>query len=100
MVVKILIKREFKPGNRIEILNLLNDLRAAALKQEGYISGLTLTAPENSNKTLVIGTWQSLEEWNRWRDNPERKKLEAMLEIYQQSPTTYEAYTIGIGFNK
>jgi quinol monooxygenase YgiN len=100
MVVKILIKREFKPGNRLEILNLLNDLRSAALKQEGYISGLTLTDPENANKTLVIGTWQSLKAWNHWKDNPERQKLDSMLEIYQESPTTYEPYTIGIGFNK
>jgi heme-degrading monooxygenase HmoA len=100
MVVKTLIRREFKPGKRIEILNLLNDLRSAALQQNGYISGLTLTDPEDSNKTLVIGTWQSLEDWNRWKEHPHRQKLESMLEIYQEGPTTYEAYVIGIGFNK
>jgi heme-degrading monooxygenase HmoA len=100
MVVKILIKREFKPGKRIEILNLLNDLRSAALQQEGYISGLTLTDPENTDKTLVIGTWQSLKDWHQWKDHSERKRIEAMLEIYQESPTTYEPYVIGIGLNK
>ena len=100
MVAKIIIKREFKPGNRNEILSLLNDLRSAALKQEGYISGLTLTDPENSHKTLIIGTWQSLEEWNRWKDHPERQKLESMLEIYQEGPAVYEAYVVGTGFTK
>jgi quinol monooxygenase YgiN len=100
MAVKVLIKREFKPGNRIKILNLLNDLRSTALKQEGYISGLTLTDPDNSNTTLVIGTWQSLQDWNRWKENPERKQIDAMLEIYQERPTTYEPYVIGVGFNK
>jgi quinol monooxygenase YgiN len=100
MVAKIIIKREFKPGNRKEILSLLNDLRSAALKQEGYISGLTLSDPENSHKTLIIGTWQSLEEWNRWKENPERQKLDAMLEIYQEGPAIYEAYVVGTGFTK
>jgi heme-degrading monooxygenase HmoA len=100
VVAKIIIKREFKPGNRKEILNLLNNLRSAALNQAGYISGLTLTDPENSNKTLIIGTWQSLEDWNRWKENPDRQKLEAMLEIYQEGPTIYEAYVVGTGFTK
>jgi len=100
MVAKIIIKRNFKPGNRKEILSLLNDLRSAALAQEGYISGLTLTDPENSYKTLIIGTWQSLEEWNHWKENPERQRLEAMLEIYQEGPAIYEAYVVGTGFTK
>ena len=100
MAAKILIKREFKSGSRKEILVLLNDLRSAALKQEGYISGLTLTDPKNSNKTLIIGTWQSLEEWNRWKEHPDRQRLEAMLEIYQESPAIYEAYVVGTGFTK
>lgn len=100
MVAKIIIKREFKPGNRKEILNLLNNLRSAALKQTGYISGLTLSDPENSNRTLIIGTWQSLEDWNRWKENPDRQELESMLEIYQEGRTVYEAYVVGTGFTK
>jgi heme-degrading monooxygenase HmoA len=59
-----------------------------------------LTDPDNSNTTLVIGTWQSLQDWNRWKENSERKKIDAMLEIYQERPTTYEPYVIGVGFNK
>ena len=100
MVAKILIKREFKPGKRVEILNLFNNLRSAALKQKGYISGLTLTNPEDSNKTLVISTWQSLEDWNQWKEHPERQRLETMLEIYLENQTTYEIYVMGGAFTK
>jgi hypothetical protein len=68
--------------------------------QAGYISGLTLMDPENSNKMLVIGTWQSLEDWNRWKGNQERTRLESMLEIYQEGSTQYEVYVVGTGFSQ
>ena len=98
MLAKILIKRQFKPGKTREIVNLLNDLRSVAMKHPGYISGLTLMEPENPNIMLVIGTWQTLEDWQRWKENPERRKLEAMLEIYQDGSTLYEEYVVGTGF--
>ena len=100
MLAKVLIRRQFRTGHTKEIIALLNDLRSAAMGQAGYISGLTLMEPENPNKMLVIGTWQSLEDWNRWQANEERSRLEAMLEIYQEGPTQYEAYVVGTGFSQ
>ena len=99
MLAKILIRRQFRTGHTREIVALLNDLRAAAMHQPGYISGLTLMEPENPNIMLVIGTWQSLEDWDRWKSNTERARLESMLEIYQQGATRYEAYVVGTGFS-
>ncbi len=100
MLAKVLIQRQFKTGHTPEIVALLNDLRSAAMGQPGYISGLTLMAPENPNKMLVIGTWQSLEDWNQWKANGERIRLESMLEIYQNGSTQYEAYVVGTGFSQ
>ncbi|MBW1891964.1 MAG: antibiotic biosynthesis monooxygenase [Deltaproteobacteria bacterium] len=98
MLAKVLIRRKFRTGHTKEIVALLNDLRAVAMRQAGYLSGLTLMAPDNSNNMLVIGTWQSLEDWYRWKADPDRTRLEAMLEIYQDGPTQYEAYVVGTGF--
>jgi len=100
MLAKVLIRRTFRTGHTKEIVTLLNDLRSAAMGQAGYISGLTLMEPENSNKMLVIGTWQSLEDWNRWKGNQERTRLESMLEIYQEGSTQYEVYVVGTGFSQ
>ena len=99
MLAKVLIKRQFKTGHTREIVTLLNDLRSAAMRQAGYISGLTLMEPENPNQMLVISTWQSLEDWQRWKANEERTRLESMLEIYQEGSTQYEAYVVGTGFS-
>jgi heme-degrading monooxygenase HmoA len=44
---------------------------------------------------IVIGTWQSLEAWQRWRDSEERGKYENMLDLLQERPTEYEEYLLG-----
>jgi len=97
MLAKILIERQFKPGNEKEILSLLNQLRALAMNQPGYISGLTMRSPDDPENMMVIGTWQTLDNWHLWRENTARKNLEAMLEIYQLGPTEYREYVVGSG---
>ncbi len=95
MLAKILINRQFKSGNEKEILNLLNELRSIAMQQPGYVSGLTMSAPDDPNNMMVISTWQSLEDWQAWQANTERNNLEAMLDIYQQKPTEFKEYVVG-----
>lgn len=98
MLAKILIERQFTSGNEKEILTLLNKLRSFAMNQPGYISGLTMTAPDDPGKMVVISTWQTLDSWHSWKENTERKNLEALLEIYQEKPATYKEYVVGASF--
>ena len=100
MIAKILIKRRFKPGNTPQILALLNEIRAMAMEQEGYMSGETLMQSEFPNNMVVISTWQNIELWRNWRDNKERSRFESMLEIYQERPTEYEEYLLGTPLHK
>jgi heme-degrading monooxygenase HmoA len=98
VLAKILIKRQFKSGYEKEILSLLNKLRSIAMNQAGYISGLTMTAPDDPENMMVISTWQALDSWYLWKENTERQNLEAMLDIYQLRPTEYQEYVVGSGF--
>jgi len=98
-MVKVLIKRRFKQGKTKEILSLLNEFRAGALNMTGYISGLTMMSHDDHQVMLVIGTWEKMEHWNRWKENPARKTFEKMLEIYQEEPTIYEEYIVGTSFS-
>ncbi len=95
MIAKLIIKRRFKEGNVPQIFALLKELRTHAMARPGYISGETLTQSEDPKKMVVISTWQSTEEWYQWRDSEDRKKYEAMLEVYQESPTEIEEYVLG-----
>ncbi len=95
MVAKILITRQFKPGHTPQIVALLNEIRTLALSQPGYQSGETLIKNNAPDKMVVISTWNSLEEWYRWRDNAKRKEFEAMLQVFQHGPTKYEEFLMG-----
>lgn len=98
MLAKILIKRRFKKGKTKEIVSLLNELRSGAMSQPGYISGITLMSHEDPQNFLVIGTWQNIDYWLKWKGNQARTSLEAMLEIYQEGPAVYEEYVVGASF--
>ena len=95
MIAKIIIKRSFVDGKTPQIVDLLNELRARAMTQQGYISGETLTKSSAPNYMVVIASWQSPEDWHNWRDSDERKKFETMLQAYQQGPTEYEELLLG-----
>jgi heme-degrading monooxygenase HmoA len=95
MNAKILIKRKFKPGKQKEIIAMLRELRSQALHQPGYISGETLTSNEDPQTMLVIGTWQDLESWHKWKGNSTRQTLEQMLETYQVESTEYQEFKVG-----
>jgi len=95
MIAKILIKRRFKEGKNAQILALLHELRARAMNQPGYISGETLSKKGFPFNMVIVGTWQSLQDWYQWRDSAERKRLESMLELYQLRPTDYEEFLLG-----
>ena len=95
MIAKVIIKRRFLKGRNKEILSLLTEIRAGAMKQPGYISGETLTRNDNPQQMTVIATWQSLSDWNKWKKDPTRRQLEAMLEVFQDGPAQYEEYSLG-----
>jgi heme-degrading monooxygenase HmoA len=95
MPAKILIKRKFKEGNTPQIVNLLNDMRRLAMSYPGYQSGETLVQKGSIQSMVVISTWQSMEEWQAWRDSQDRKKFESMLEVYQEGKTVIEEYLVG-----
>ncbi len=95
MLAKILIKRQFKTGFTPEVIALLHDLRAAAMSQPGYISGEPLMQLDDPQKLLVIGTWQNIESWHRWKESAKRQELDAMINVYLEEPVIYEEYVAG-----
>ena len=92
MLVKVLMRRQLINSNAREVFSLIRKIRARAMNQKGYISGETLIDHGDPRKTLVIGTWQSMDDWLAWKEDPRRKDLETKLESLLEGPTEYEAY--------
>jgi heme-degrading monooxygenase HmoA len=79
MAIRVIIQRVIESGQEAKIQQLLTQLRSKATQVKGYISGETLRDINNPQKFLVISTWNSLEDWKAWENNPERKQLREQL---------------------
>ena len=92
MIVKVIIKREVKPGMESDFFNTLKTLRMNAVHQPGYISGETLLCAEDTGKVTVISKWASLEDWQQWKSAPVREEIDSRLSLLQARPASYEPY--------
>lgn len=95
MAVKILIKRRLPLEKAQYIVGIFRQLRMLAIEQEGYISSETLRSMENPREFLVISTWRSLEDWQRWFNSSQRKELHSKVDPLLEGGTTYEVYQYG-----
>jgi heme-degrading monooxygenase HmoA len=92
MSVKILIRRKGTNYNVVELSTLLNKLRSLTLDQPGYISGETLRRIDDIDETMVISTWQSVEDWNRWVNDPKRAEIQDEIDMLLGQETEYAMY--------
>jgi len=92
MTIKIIIERHTIPGNELILSELLMQLRAEAMKTKGYISGETLRALHDSNKYIVISTWDSLEDWQGWEGNEKRKEIQDRIDALLRGPSSHQIY--------
>ncbi len=93
MSVKIFIKRKVQDDNVLELTVLLKKLRALTLDQEGYISGETLGRIDKKDECMVISTWRSVEDWNRWVNDPKRIEVQRKIDEILGEETEYAMYS-------
>ena len=92
MAVKILIKRSIGPQVVSVLRPLIVELRAHAMRQPGYISGETLKCVDRPGEYLVISTWESLDDWEKWLTSQDRKILEDKIESITGTTAEYVTY--------
>ena len=92
MAARIIIDRKVKKGKQSAFSELLKQLRSKAVSSIGYISGETLRALSDSRNYIVIGTWQSIDDWRNWEKNLERMKIQARIEKILVRPTKTKTY--------
>jgi heme-degrading monooxygenase HmoA len=95
MAVKILIKRKVPHEKARQMIPLFRQMRASAATQSGYITGETLRSLDNQEEFLVISTWQSSEDWNKWMQSEERNKVQRKIDGLLGGETRYEIYHYG-----
>jgi len=94
MAIHVIIKRKVKQGHQAkELVPLLLQMRSLAIYQPGYISGETLCDIEHPGECLVISTWETVEDWNKWVHSIERAKMDQKIETLTGDKTEYRIYS-------
>lgn len=96
MAIKVLIKRRFKEGHFNQIENMIKQVRYGAMDQKGYISSETMWDHEDPFRVVIASTWQSKQQWDAWRNSPERLKREREFESYLDGETQFELFDLGM----
>jgi len=97
MAIGVLIKRIVKDGMDAKtLLPYVVDLRAIAVRQDGYISGETFFNLKRREECLVISRWTSLEHWQRWEKNKQRIDINKEMDKQLIRETQYNIYGIGL----
>jgi quinol monooxygenase YgiN len=93
-MIKVLLERSVKREKYRELLNLIKELRSAALHQPGYMTGETLVSEDDIVKVLVISSWVSEEHWKAWLTSEHRIQLETIADGLLEEEVKVSVYGI------
>ncbi|MEE9530960.1 MAG: antibiotic biosynthesis monooxygenase [Syntrophobacteria bacterium] len=92
MAIRVLIERRIVPENEPALSSLLMKLRSKAMHAKGYISGETLRSLQDPYEYLVIGTWNSLDDWKRWEAEKERQEIQSEIDNLLRAPAVQRVF--------
>ncbi len=95
MSVKVLITRTVPRDKGRQMLQLFKEMRSLATAQAGYISGETMKSSDRPDVFLVISTWESASDWEKWLLSKERQAIQEKMDALLGGKTHYEMFHYG-----
>ena len=98
MAISVVIQRVFKDDDKAtKLAPLIVKLRSLATVQPGYITGKTFRCLDCPGEYLVISTWNSLDDWNRWLNSEQRMEIQKQVDDLLGEKTQYRVYEPLVG---
>jgi heme-degrading monooxygenase HmoA len=98
MAIQVIIRRTFKGEEKAKKLApIIVHLRSEAMIQPGHISGATLRCIDCPGEYLVLSTWNTINDWNRWLNSDERKAIQSRIDLLLGEKTEYRVYEPLVG---
>ena len=95
MAVKVLIRRKVPEDKARKMIPLFREMRSLANEQPGYITGETMRNLEKSDDFLVISTWETSDDWERWVQSDARQQIQSKIDVLLGGQTEYEIFHYG-----
>jgi heme-degrading monooxygenase HmoA len=96
MAVKVIIRRIIPEHRAEDLIPLLKKLRSMATLQPGYISGETLRRIDKPDEFLVISTWKSAQDWDKWARSQERNEIQGKIDTVLGGQTESAVFQHGL----
>ena len=81
MAISVMIQRTFSDKEKaVKLAPLILKLRSLATIQPGYITGKTFRCLDCPGEYLVISTWDTIDDWNRWLQSEQRMALQKQVD--------------------
>lgn len=98
MAVSIIISRKVSDYDiAAKLAPLIVQLRSKAAVQPGFLTGQTFSCLDCEGEYLVISTWHTIEDWNRWMHHPERLEIQSKVDELLGERTAYRYYAPVVG---
>ena len=98
MAISVMIQRTFSDKEKAaKLAPIIVRLRSLAAIQPGYITGKTFRCLDCPGEYLVISTWNSLDDWNRWLQSEQRMSFQKQIDDLLGETTRYRIYEPLVG---
>ena len=92
MLVRVLIERHIKEGHEAEAADKILEMRKQATTFSGYVSGETLADTADPSTVIIVSTWHSREDWQKWDASPEHRASAKSLEPLLEGPAAVRTF--------
>jgi len=98
MAVSIIIRRIVKDVTMAgSLAPLIIQLRSRATAQPGFLTDQTFSCLDCDGEYLIISTWNTLEDWNKWMNSEERMTIQGQIDKLLGEKTLYRYYEPVVG---
>jgi heme-degrading monooxygenase HmoA len=98
MAVSVIISRSVKSRRMSEKLaSLIVQIRSRASVQPGFLTSQTFSCLDCEGEYLVVSTWNTLDDWNRWMHSQERMDIQRQVDELLGEKTLYRYYEPVVG---
>jgi heme-degrading monooxygenase HmoA len=78
-----------KPGTGRDWEAVMRRRLSAARKQPGWVGGQLLRAVDKEDKRVIVGTWRTTADWERWHHDPQFAETRQRLDGLESAPAEH-----------
>jgi len=93
-MMTVVTTTRLRPGGEDEWDAAVRDRFESARDRPGWVSGQLLTPAEESRTRVIVGTWESREDWASWHHDPAFLQQRSTLERLEEEPSRTEWFDV------